>query len=75
MHPKYLKHCRVCGNDHLVSVIDLGEQYLQGAFVKPGHVRPPQRKLPTKLIRCDVTQDDKACGLLKLAHTLSSCLT
>ena len=27
------------------------------------------RKLPTQLVRCDVTQEEAACGLLQLAHT------
>ena len=30
---------------------------------------PPTRKLPTQLVRCDVTQDENGCGLLQLAHT------
>lgn len=69
MHPKYIKTCRVCGNSALVPVIDLGEQFLQGSFVKSGQPMPPRRKLPTQLIRCDVTQSDSACGLLQMAHT------
>lgn len=69
MHPKYVKSCRVCGNKALVPAIDLGEQYLQGSFVKKGQPLPPHRKLPTVLTRCDVTQNDSACGLLQMAHT------
>ena len=30
---------------------------------------PPLRKLPTQLVRCDVTKDENGCGLLQLAHT------
>jgi C-methyltransferase-like protein/methyltransferase family protein len=30
---------------------------------------PPTRKLPTQLVRCDVTRDENGCGLLQLAHT------
>ncbi|MFN3077961.1 MAG: class I SAM-dependent methyltransferase [Alphaproteobacteria bacterium] len=69
MHPRYRKTCRVCGSTKLKPVIDLGDQYLQGSFVKPGVLRPPLRKLPTQLVRCDVTEDEDACGLLALAHT------
>ena len=69
MHPKYRQTCRVCGSAHLKPLIDLGEQYLQGSFVKPGVLNPPTRKLPTQLVRCDVTADEHACGLLQLAHT------
>ena len=69
MHPKYRQTCRVCGSAHLKPLIDLGEQFLQGSFVKEGVLDPPTRKLPTQLVRCDVEKDEGACGLLQLAHT------
>ena len=69
MHPKYRQTCRVCGSSHLTPVIDLGRQFLQGSFVKTGVVPPPTRKLPTELVRCDVTRNENGCGLLQLAHT------
>jgi SAM-dependent methyltransferase len=70
MHLIYRKTCRVCGNTALTKVIDLGEQYLQGSFVKPGKEIPPLRKIPCTLVRCDVTRDEKACGLLQMAHSV-----
>lgn len=70
MHVIYRNTCRVCGSKSLVPVIDLGEQYLQGSFIKEGHPAPPLRKIPTQLVRCDVTKDENGCGLLQLAHTL-----
>jgi hypothetical protein len=69
MHVKHRQTCRVCGSRHLTPVIDLGEQYLQGSFIKPGRQDPPLRKLPMLLVRCDVSKDEGACGLLQLAHT------
>lgn len=69
MLPRYLQSCRVCGSPKLTSVIDLGVQHLQGSFVKPGTLMPPMRKLPTQLIRCDVTKNENGCGLLQLAHS------
>lgn len=30
---------------------------------------PPNRKLPTQLVRCDVTRNENGCGLLQLAHS------
>jgi len=51
-------------------VINLGEQYLQGSFVKPDKEEPPQRKIPLSLVRCDPTRDEKACGLLQMQHTV-----
>tara|TARA_R110000824_G_scaffold118960_14_gene272113 strand:+ start:237163 stop:238461 length:1299 start_codon:yes stop_codon:yes gene_type:complete len=59
----------VCGSRDLVPAIDLGKQYLQGSFVKPGIPMPPTRKLPTQLVRCDVTKNENGCGLLQLAHS------
>jgi SAM-dependent methyltransferase len=51
-------------------VIDLGEQYLQGSFVKAGKESPPMRKIPAVLLRCDPTRDEKACGLLQMEHSV-----
>lgn len=65
MHLVYRKTCRICGSSALTKVIDLGEQYLQGSFIKPGKETPPLRKIPTKLVRCDPTIDEEACGLLQ----------
>ena len=69
MHPRYRTTCRVCHSTKLTPVIDLGSQYLQGSFVKDGSLAPPTRKLPTKLVRCDVMKDENGCGLLQLAHS------
>jgi len=69
VHPRYRQTCRVFGSANLVPVIDLGRQFLQGSFVKPGVLMPPTRKLPTQLVRCDVTQNENGCGLLQLAHS------
>ncbi|MBI4353363.1 MAG: class I SAM-dependent methyltransferase [Candidatus Omnitrophica bacterium] len=70
MHLTHRKTCRVCGSSQLTEVIDLGEQYLQGSFVKPGKKSPPMRKIPVRLVRCDATKDEKACGLLQMLHTV-----
>jgi hypothetical protein len=66
---KHRQSCRVCGSRALTPVIDLGEQHLQGSFIKPGRPLPPQRKLPTLLMRCDVARDENGCGLVQLAHS------
>ncbi len=62
--------CRICGSTALTPAINLGEQYLQGSFVKPGKPQPPLGKLPTALVRCDPIRDPKACGLLQMACTV-----
>lgn len=70
MHLTHRKTCRVCGSSALTPVINLGDQYLQGSFVKPGKEDPPLRKIATSLVRCDPTRDEKACGLLQMEHTV-----
>jgi SAM-dependent methyltransferase len=70
MHLVHRKTCRVCRSPALTKVIDLGEQYLQGSFVKPGRQQPPLRRVPTSLVRCDPMRDEKACGLLQMEYTV-----
>ncbi len=70
MHIKYRKTCRVCGSTALKPVISLGEQYLQGSFVKPEKENPPLRRIECTLFRCDPMQDENACGLLQMAHSV-----
>jgi len=70
MHLIHRKTCRVCGSSALTKVISLGEQYLQGSFVKPGKEIPPTRKILTSLLRCDPVRDENACGLLQMEHSV-----
>jgi len=70
MHLIHRKTCRVCGSSALTRVIDLGDQYLQGSFVKPGKEDPPRRRIPTVLVRCDPSRDEHACGLLQMECTV-----
>lgn len=65
MHLTYRKTCRICGSAALTKVIDLGEQHLQGSFIKTGKEIPPMRKISTELVRCNPMVDEKACGLLQ----------
>jgi len=64
------KTCRVCGSSSLRPVIDLGEQYLQGSFIKEGKEMPPMQKIPCRILRCDPQTDEKACGLLQMEHSV-----
>ena len=70
MHLIHRQTCRVCGSSALTRVIDLGEQHLQGSFVKPGEDPPPSRRIPTVLVRCNPLLDEKACGLLQMESTV-----
>lgn len=68
MHLKYIKKCRVCESD-LNPILDLGAQFLQGAFVK-GSVKPPLRKIPLEIGFCDPAMNENACGLVQLMHSV-----
>ncbi len=72
MHLRYRQSCRGCGSTALTPVIDLGEQFVQGAFVKPGSQPPTLRRIPLRLLRCDPTKDQSACGLLQTSVTVPS---
>jgi SAM-dependent methyltransferase len=70
MHIRKRTTCRVCGSSSLTPVIDLGPQYLQGSFVKPGKEMPSQRKINCSLVRCNPQIDENACGLLQMEHSV-----
>ena len=70
MHLTYRKTCRVCGSTALKPVISLGEQHLQGSFLKPGKEIPPLRKIDCSLVRCDPSNDENACGLLQMQKSV-----
>jgi hypothetical protein len=70
MHIKKRTTCRVCGSSSLRKVIDLGPQYLQGSFIKPGKEMPSTRKIDCTLVRCNPEEDENACGLLQMEHSV-----
>jgi hypothetical protein len=70
MNLTYRGTCRLCGSAALTPAIDLGPQYLQGAFVKPDRPPPPLDRIPTELVRCDRSRDPGACGLLQTRVTV-----
>ena len=59
-----IKLCRVCGNDELVPVVDLGEQYLTGVFPRQEEALNIT-KGPLRLVKCH----GDGCGLLQLEHS------
>jgi SAM-dependent methyltransferase len=70
MHIRKRTTCRVCGSNSLTPVINLGPQYLQGSFVKPGKEMPSYRKINCSLVRCNPQIDENACGLLQMEHSV-----
>jgi SAM-dependent methyltransferase len=62
--------CRICGSRALTPVLTLGEQHIAGAFAGPDGQPPVQRRIPLELVRCDPAQDQAACGLVQLRHSV-----
>jgi len=62
--------CRICGSRALTPVVSLGEQYIAGSFAGPDGKPPVQRRIPLDLVRCDPGQDQEACGLVQLCHSV-----
>jgi NDP-4-keto-2,6-dideoxyhexose 3-C-methyltransferase len=60
----------VCGSPELADVLSLGDQYIAGAFAEPGGEQPVQRAIPLELVRCDMTRDENACGLIQTRQTV-----
>lgn len=62
---KKIFNCRVCGNNNLELVVDLGDQYLTGIF--PKHRAEKEITCgPLRLVKC---HGDDVCGLLQLEHS------
>ena len=62
-----INKCRICGNTDLISIFDLGNQYLSGRF--PSKDESFSLKAPLHLVKCNDNQNNSACGLLQLKHT------
>lgn len=70
MNIKHRQTCRICGNPFLTTVIDLGNQYFQGSFIKDGVINPPVRKTPNLVVRCDTSKYENSCGLIQTKHSI-----
>ena len=60
-----IEKCRVCGNEHYYTVLDLGNQYLSGIF--PKEIDLDMYRGPLKLVKCD--ESTGGCGHVQLEHT------
>jgi len=64
--------CRICDNENLETVLDLGEQYLSGVFPNAPEM---EHKSSLKLVKCREQHSDSmrpSCGHLQLEETFSS---
>lgn len=62
---KQVSQCRICGNQNLARVLDLGNQVLTGVFPKDRNAKITRG--PLWLLKCHGDAD--ACGLLQLGHS------
>jgi NDP-4-keto-2,6-dideoxyhexose 3-C-methyltransferase len=62
-----IKACRICSNQTLLDVVDLGEQTLTGVF--PASPAQAISRGPIVLVKCVESDSKSACGLLQLKHS------
>lgn len=60
--------CRVCGSEHLASILSLGDLYVSDFLDVPDKTKGI--KAPLELVLCN--EKDGGCGLLQLKHTVSN---
>lgn len=61
-----IKQCRICGNNELLPIIDLGVQALTGVFPKDKDELIESG--PLVLVKCSESAGKDACGLVQLQH-------
>ena len=61
---KEISKCRICGGDHLINVMSLGEQTLTGVFPRTKSERVSSG--PVDLVRC---ASIGGCGLVQLKQS------
>jgi|WetSurMetagenome_2_1015567.scaffolds.fasta_scaffold00720_15 NDP-4-keto-2,6-dideoxyhexose 3-C-methyltransferase len=64
---RQIDRCRLCGNSDLISIINLGNQFLTGVFPKKKEQQITSG--PLALVRCNDVHNSEACGLLQLEHS------
>lgn len=67
MAPQPIPGCRICGNLHLIKVLDLGSQALTGVF--PLDSSELVTEGPLVLLKCHQQNNEDVCGLLQLGHS------
>jgi hypothetical protein len=63
---KEITKCRICGNQNLQPIIDLGSMALTGIFPKPGEL---VASAPLEIVKCWDGGMGSCCGLVQLKHT------
>jgi len=69
-HYKEIEKCRVCGNNNLLEVISIKEQFLSPTFVETNNNNYlSEIKVKQTLLLCDKEND--GCGLLQMKETVN----
>lgn len=66
---KYIQKCRGCDHKDLIGVINLGRQSIQGSFIYPEKILPPQRSLDSNILFCNPRTG--GCGLIQNEISIS----
>jgi len=66
---KEIKKCRICGNENLEPILDLGTQKLTGVFPKSSEQSLTAG--PLELVKCS-ENNGKNCGLVQLRHSFDN---
>ena len=64
---KNITRCRICGNEKLISIVNLGSQYLTGVFPKSKNEKHAIG--PLELLKCHSDGNDNVCGLVQLGQS------
>ena len=67
-----VRGCRLCGNQDLVSILDLGAPALTGNFPQRG--APDAPRAPLELVKCRDRSCGTGCGLVQLRHSVDPSL-
>lgn len=59
-----IKKCRICGNENLIPIMNLGDQFLTGVFPTPAE---NLERGPLEIVKC-FGDNGSSCGLVQLRH-------
>ncbi len=62
-----IEKCRICGNTDLITILNLGNQFLTGIF--PKAKSQVITAGPLELVKCQEDKDTNFCGLVQLRHS------
>ena len=64
---KNIEECRICKNQQLDLILDLGEMALTGIFPKSKTEQVPTG--PLTLVKCNESNSSESCGLVQIKES------